>query len=82
MARKRKKFKENELVSLASANSFKRPYEPELMVGDLVYLNSGSPVLMVTDTEDEQLTVALRVGDDVQEWDGHRDCYHRVRNLW
>ena len=53
-------FQASELALIAGAQTFQHASEPELRVGDVVQLNSGSPRMMVVDVEHETITVAWR----------------------
>lgn len=66
---------------IARAEEFRDDREPPLRMGDLCYLNSGSPPLMVVDVA-EPLTVAWRDGGTVQELSLPAACVHRAGNIW
>lgn len=67
---------------IKGAEEFQNPNEPDLRLGDLVYLNSGSPILLVTDYENGRVTVGYKEYGVVREMNLPRMCFHRVRDAW
>jgi uncharacterized protein YodC (DUF2158 family) len=74
---KKKSFLLSDLVLVA--RFFRAPGEPDLRIGDIVYLNSGSPQLTVVDFEASMVTVSWRDGNNiVHEHTAPDPCFHRV----
>lgn len=78
----RKSFRARDLCKVADAESFKIEGEPPLGLGDIVTINSGGPNMLVVDTDGDRLTVAWRTPSNIEEMRLHRDCVHRIRDLW
>jgi uncharacterized protein YodC (DUF2158 family) len=75
----RRVIRTNDLVLVATAESFQDNREPPLSTGNFVRLNSGSPRLLVVDTSDDAVTVAWRDGAGlIHEQDFPRACLHRL----
>lgn len=75
-------FRADDLVVVATAESFRVPGEPELRVGDVVMLNSGGPVGLIVDTDGSDIVFSWRVGDKTYEMESSAACFHRVRTMW
>lgn len=68
---------------VGKASDFQIPGEPPLGIGDVVYLNSGGPALLVVDVNGENLTSAWRDNHgNIQEMELASVCFHRARNIW
>ena len=79
MKNNRKSFNNSDLIRLAVSEKFKDQREPPLRIGDLVRLNSGGPVLLVVDFENDLLVLAYRSeGGQAVETTLPIACVHRV----
>lgn len=73
-------FKANELKLIAKAPP---PDFPPLGIGDICYLNSGSPPLTVVDVDENQVTISWRnIDDTVEEFVTHRECVRRNKSKY
>lgn len=75
-------FRADDLVVVATAESFRVPGEPELRIGDVVMLNSGGPVGLIVDTDGSNIVFSWRVDGKTYEMESSAACFHRVRELW
>ena len=76
------RFKLEDLVIVATAESFRVPGEPDLRIGDVAMLNSGGPVGLIVDIEGDQAVFSWRVEEQTYEMSSPSACFHRVRTLW
>jgi uncharacterized protein YodC (DUF2158 family) len=69
----------NDLELVAPAESFADTREPPLWLGNLVRLNSGGPVMLVVDVDDQAAVCAWRnSGGKTLEHSFPVACVHRV----
>lgn len=81
--RREGKFDLRKLQLVARAENFQDEREPSFKIGDLVRMNSGGPIMLVVDFEDDQVEVAWKRKDGVVEgYRWPRVCIHRVRDAW
>ena len=76
MSAKRKSFDPKRLSLVARAEQFSDSREPPIYIGNRVQLNSGGPVSLVVDVDNDTVTLAWNEGEAVFP----RPCVHRVRD--
>lgn len=80
--RRQERFNRRDLVPVRRAEEFQDEREPDFNIGDLVYLNSGGPIMLVVDASGREITVAWKDVDGIEEYTLTRRCFHRVRDVW
>jgi len=77
---KRNQFECERLCLIAPSENFQDAREPDLLIGNIVQLNSGSPAMLVVDFLDsDRIVVAWRdKNGEAVETEFPRACVHRV----
>lgn len=70
----RQTFTPDQLLNLGSAP----PDDPPLGIGDYAALNSGGPVSLVVDADDNRVVLSWQDGDTAHEYAFLRVCVRRV----
>jgi uncharacterized protein YodC (DUF2158 family) len=68
----------SELTMISPAESFHDAREPPLVIGNRVRLNSGGPIMLVVDINDDAVIVAWRDSGGSREHNFPALCVHRV----
>lgn len=76
MRPKRHQFDPRHLHLIARAEQFSDSREPPIYIGNRVQLNSGGPVSLVVDVDNDTVTLAWNEGEAAFP----RSCVHRVRD--
>lgn len=71
-----------ELIKISDAEAFQDAREPMFCVGSIVMLNSGGPLMLIVDVDDDRFTCAWRNRGEIAEAIFPRVCIHRVRDAW